>query len=329
MPGVNEGEWEELLRGILGVNEKEWEVFITLNEYLRDEGHGLREEGKIIPMGVSIPALFKGLSRIGSEPMLYRTLEKLGRKGFITKLGKGKYTLNVGAIQEKIERYKEMVLERELIDITRRQKELEALKEEKPIDYLSNAFGGLYIESKKYPEEPLSMERFVEDINSVDTKNHSLLMQLDRHTEVMIKNIDNNKLEELRKIKGDKLDLIIIISFSDSDAKDKFILLEDRLKDLFQKHYERDKVRLVEAEKIPSELLMCCFVSKPWVKLEKEGIEIGEIKQSFVSWHVPGSLEKYIYRGVINRDSRVVEYVTKAFLRFWEMGKKFEEVIGK
>lgn len=42
-----------------------------------------------------------------------------------------------------------MELERELIQIDKRQKELDALKEVKPIDYLSNAFGGLYIESKK------------------------------------------------------------------------------------------------------------------------------------------------------------------------------------
>lgn len=327
MSCVKEGEWEILLREILGVNEKELEIFFTLNEYLRNREYSLTGESERISTGLSIPKLFKGLRRIGSESMLYRTIEKLERKGYITKIGKGKYTLNVGAIQEKIERYKKMELERELIQINKRQKELEALKKAKPIDYLSDAFGGLYIESEKYPEEPVSMERFVEYINSVDTKNYSLLIQLDRHTEAMIRTADNTKLEELREIKGDKLDLIIIIPLSDSAAKDKFISLEDRLKYLFHKHYERDNLRLVDANKIPSELVMCCFVSKPWMKLEKEGIEAGEIKQSFVSWAVPCSLEKNIYQGAINTDGRVVEYVTKAFLRFWEMGKKVEEVI--
>lgn len=322
MSGMNEGKWEVLLREILGVNEKELEVFYTLNEYLRNREYNLTGKDECLSTGLSIPTLFKGVKRIGSESMLYRTLEKLERKGFITKLGKGNYILNVGAIQEKIERYKKMELERELIQINKRQKELEALKKVKPIDYISNAFGGLYIESKKYPEEPVSLERFVENINSVDMKNYSLLMQIHRHIEVMIKSVDNKKLEKLREIKADKLDLIIIIPFSDTDARDKFISLEDRLKNLFHKHYERDNVRFVEANKIPSELLMWCFVSKPWVKLEKEGIEIGEIKQSFVSWGVPGSIEKNIYQGVINRDSRVVEYVTKAFLRFWETGNK-------
>lgn len=329
MPGLNEDEWGELLKGILGVNERELEIFFTLNEYLRDGGHGLTEEGKIITIGVSIPTLFKGLQRTGSEPMLYRTLEKLRNKGYITRMGKGRYTLNVGTILEKIERYKKMKLERELIMINKRQKEIETLKELKPIDYLSDAFGGLYIESEKYPEEPVSLDSFVENINSVDTKNYSLLIQFHRHTEVTIKSVDNKKLEKLREIKGDGLDIIIIIPFSDSDASDKFISLEDRLKYLFREHYERDKVRFVDANKIPSELVMCCFVSKPWEKLEKEGIKAGEIKQSFVSWAVPGYLEKSIYQGVLNSDCRVVEYVTKAFLIFWEMGKKVEEVIGK
>ncbi len=327
---MNGEEWEELLKGILGVNEKELEIFFTLNEYLRDEGHGSTEEGKIITIGVSIPTLFKGLQRTGSEPMLYRTLEKLRNKGYITRMGKGRYTLNVGAIQEKIERYKKIKLERELIMINKRVKELETLKKVKPIDYLSDAFGGLYIESEKYPEEPVSMDRLINCINSGSADNCSLLIQLHRKPDILAKNIANEYFRgKFREINRDKLDMRFIIPLPDSDAKDIFISFEDSLKGLFFRYYERANVRIGREDKMPSELVISCFISKSWVKLEKEGIKIEDIKQSFVSWIIPDSVEKGIYRGVINRDSRIVEYFTKAFLRFWETGKKVEEVIGK